>query len=128
MNILLDTHAFLWWITDAQELSEKARSHIKNGNNTLFWSAASSWETAIKYALGKLPLSEAPGTFIPTELKKNRIELLPIASNHAFHAGQLPLHHQDPFDRMLIAQAQLESFLLLSSDSKFDQYDVEVVW
>ncbi len=128
MNILLDTHTFLWWITDAKELSEKARSQIKNGNNTLFWSAASSWETAIKYALGKLTLSEAPGTFIPTELKKNRIELLPITSNHAFHAGQLPLHHQDPFDRMLIAQAQLESFILLSSDSKFDQYDVEVVW
>lgn len=128
MNILLDTHAFLWWITDDPKLSETARNIIREGRNILFWSAASSWETAIKYHLGRLPLPEEPEPFLSEELGKNHIESLPITDSHAFQAGQLPRHHKDPFDRMLIAQAKVESLTLLSCDPAFDLYDVDVEW
>ncbi len=128
MNVLLDTHAFLWWITDDSQLSETARNMIGTGKNTLYWSAASSWEVAIKYALARLPLPEEPGKFLTEELGKNRIESLSISDMHAFLAGRLPHHHKDPFDRMLIAQAKAESLILLSRDSIFNAYDVQVEW
>ena len=102
MKFLLDTHILLWWITDSQLLSKTAGNIISDGNHELFWSAASSWEVAIKYNLGKLPLPEVPESFIPTELSRNRIESLHINDAHSFRAGQLPNHHRDPFDRMLI--------------------------
>jgi PIN domain nuclease of toxin-antitoxin system len=128
MNILLDTHVFLWWITDDAQLSATARRLITDSGNILYWSAASSWEIAIKYALGRLPLPEKPEQFLTEELEKNRIESLPITDGHAFHAGRLPRHHKDPFDRMLIAQARTDSLLLLSCDSIFNLYDVETAW
>ena len=87
MKLLLDTHTFLWWITDDPQLSEKARELIGNGNNALFWSAASSWEVSIKYALGRIPLPESPEQFLPAEIEKNRIESLPIIDAHAFQAA-----------------------------------------
>lgn len=124
----MDTHTFLWWIIDDPQLSEKARELIGNGHNTLYWSAASSWEVSIKYALGRLPLPESPEHFLPAEIEKNRIESLPIIDAHAFRAGQLPHHHRDPFDRMLIAQAQAESLTLLSDDQQLSYYDVEIQW
>ena len=128
MNLLLDTHTFLWWITDAPKLSKTARDLIRDGNNTVFWSAASSWEVSIKYSLGRMPLPEAPEIFLPSELSQNRIEPLPITDMHAFQAGQLPRHHRDPFDRMLVAQAQLESLVLLTNDRQLSLYDVNVQW
>ena len=128
MKLLLDTHTFLWWIIDDPQLSQKARGLIGNGNNTLYWSAASSWEVSIKYALGRLPLPESPEQFLPAEIEKNRIESLPIIDAHAFGAGQLPHHHRDPFDRMLVAQAQAESLTLLSDDQQLSYYDVEIQW
>jgi PIN domain nuclease of toxin-antitoxin system len=128
MKFLLDTHTFLWWIIDDPQLSEKARELIGNGHNTLYWSAASSWEVSIKYALGRLPLPESPEQFLPAEIEKNRIESLPIIDAHAFRAGQLPHHHRDPFDRMLVAQAQAESLTLLSDDQQLSYYDVEIQW
>jgi PIN domain nuclease of toxin-antitoxin system len=128
MNLLLDTHTFLWWITDAPELSKAARQLISEGSNTLYWSAASSLEVAIKYALGKLPLPDRPEKFLPGELVLNHIESLPVTDIHAFQAGQLPHHHRDPFDRMLVAQAQLESLAVLSSDRNLRLYRVEVRW
>jgi len=84
MNILLDTHAFLWWITDDAQLSATARTLIKDGENTLYWSAASSWEVAIKYNLGRLPLPDEPEQFLAQELTKNQIESLPITDRYAF--------------------------------------------
>ena len=124
----MDTHTFLWWIIDDPQLSEEARELIGNGHNTLYWSAASSWEVSIKYALGRLPLPESPEQFLPAEIEKNRIESLPIIDAHAFRAGQLPHHHRDPFDRMLVAQAQAESLTLLSDDQQLSYYDVEIQW
>ena len=128
MNILLDTHTFLWWITDMPKLSQTARELISDGHNTIYWSAASSWEVSIKYALGRLPLPEAPEIFLPSEIAQNRVEPLPIIDLHSFRAGQLPRHHRDPFDRMLVAQAQVESLVLLTNDQKLSLYDVEVQW
>ena len=128
MKLLLDTHTFLWWITDNPQLSKKARELIGDGHNILYWSAASSWEVSIKYALGRMPLPEAPEQFLPAEIGKNRLESLPIIDAHAFQAGQLPHHHRDPFDRMLVAQAQVESLALLSNDQQLNHYDVEIRW
>ena len=128
MKLLLDTHTFLWWITDDPQLSTKARELIGDGHNILYWSAASSWEVSIKYALGRMPLPEAPEQFLPAEIEKNRLESLPIIDAHAFQAGQLPHHHRDPFDRMLVAQAQVESLALLSNDQRLNHYDVEIRW
>lgn len=128
MKFLLDTHTFLWWITDDPRLSSTVRDLIGDGRNTLYWSAASSWEVSIKYALGRLPLPEIPEQFLPAELGKNRIDSLPIIDTHAFHAGLLPHHHRDPFDRMLVAQARVESLVLLSNDQQLSLYDVDVRW
>ena len=128
MKLLLDTHTFLWWITDDPQLSTQAREFMADGHNTLYWSAASSWEVSIKYALGRMPLPEAPEQFLPAEIEKNRIESLPIIDVHAFLAGQLPHHHGDPFDRMLVAQAQVESLALISNDQQLNHYDVEIRW
>jgi PIN domain nuclease of toxin-antitoxin system len=128
VKLLLDTHTFLWWITDDPQLSAKARELIGNGHNALFWSAASSWEVSIKYALGRIPLPESPEQFLPAQIEKNRIESLPIIDAHAFRAGQLPHHHRDPFDRMLVAQAQVESMTLLSNDQQLNHYNVEIQW
>ena len=128
MNILLDTHTFLWWITDDPLLPSGARDLIVDNKNTIYWSTASSWEIAIKYAMGRLPLPQHPENVIPLELGKNRVESLPIIDAHAFRAEQLPPHHRDPFDRMLVAQAQIESLSLLTDDPQIKMYDVEVRW
>ena len=128
MNLLLDTHTFLWWITDDRQMSARALELIGDNQNSLYWSAASSWEVAIKYALGKLPLPDAPEVFLSMELSKNRIESLPIIDTHAYRAGQLPRHHRDPFDRMLVAQAQVEKLKLISDDPQISLYNVEVYW
>jgi PIN domain nuclease of toxin-antitoxin system len=128
VKLLLDTHAFLWWITDDPLLPPNVRDLIGDSKNTLYWSTASSWEVAIKYALGRLPLPQRPEHFIPVELGKNRIESLPIVDAHAFQAGRLPPHHRDPFDRILVAQARIESFTLLTNDNRIQMYDVEVRW
>lgn len=128
MRFLLDTHAFLWWVSEPEKLSEVAQDFMTDGNNRLYWSAASSWEVAIKNGLGRLPLPEAPDIFIPAELLKNRVESLHITDAHAFRAAQLPRHHSDPFDRMLVAQAQIESIILISQDALLRKYDVDMRW
>ena len=128
MKLLLDTHTFLWWITDDPQISAKALELMGDSQNDLYWSAASTWEVAIKYALGRLPLPDAPTIFLPAELGKNRIESLPIVDTHAFQAGLLPRHHRDPFDRMLVAQAQVETLGIVSNDTKIRLYNVNVYW
>jgi len=128
VNLLLDTHAFLWWITDSPRLSELARARIADRSATLFWSAASTWEVGIKYALDRLPLPAPPRSYLPRQLEKNGMKPLAITDIHAYQVAALPRHHADPFDRMLIAQAQVEKLTLVSVDSKMRQYDVEIVW
>ena len=128
MKILLDTHAFLWWIADDQKLSGRAREIISDGGNELFLSAAAGWEIAIKVQIGRLKLPEEPIRFILDQMRINAIQSLPIQMNHALHVSTLPQHHRDPFDRLLIAQAQLEGLPVLSSDHQLGNYQVEVIW
>jgi len=128
MQYLLDTHVLIWWITLDRRLSAKASDLIRSRRNAIFWSVASSWEVSIKYALGKLIFDEPPESLLPSELDRNQIETLPILNTHAFLAGQLPPHHKDPFDRMLVAQASIESMGIISNDVKLHHYDVDVFW
>ncbi len=128
MRYLLDTHVLIWWITTDNRLSSAARDIISNYRNVLYWSVASSWEISIKYELGKLEFDEPPENLIPSELDKNYIEVLPIYNDEAFLAGQLPSHHKDPFDRMLIAQARLGSLWIITNDPALKLYDVNVYW
>ena len=128
MRLLLDTHAFLWWITDDPRLSEKAREIMSDGKNQLFLSAASGWEIAIKAKLGKLKVSDNLEHFIPEQVALNAIENLPIVLSHVLHVYTLPDYHRDPFDRLLISQAQLEGLSILTVDSLISQYPVKVLW
>ena len=128
MRLLLDTHALLWWITDSTRLSAQARQSIAAGSNALFWSAASSWEVGIKFALKRLDLPASPDEYLPQHLELNAIERLSISERHAYRAAALPMHHSDPFDRMLVAQAQLEGLRVVSADPLLSRYDVKIVW
>jgi PIN domain nuclease of toxin-antitoxin system len=118
VTALLDTHIVLWWLADSPLLSDTARTVVANGANTIFVSAATAWEMAIKQAAGKL---QAPGD-LESVLRANRFEMLPITVTHALAAGALPPHHADPFDRMLVAQAELEGMTLLTHDARLPVY------
>lgn len=128
MKILLDTHCWLWWITAPEKLTDEAQGLIGDGRNEIFLSAASSWEIAVKYALGKLPLPEDPEKFIPPRLSRDAITPLPITHGHALHVASLPLHHRDPFDRLLISQAQVECLPIMTVDRQFKEYEVDLIW
>jgi PIN domain nuclease of toxin-antitoxin system len=128
MRVLLDTHAFLWWITDAPELSPRARSLIADSDNRVYVSAASGWEIAIKAQIGKLVVPENPQQFIAEQIVANSFAVLPIRMEHALHILDLPMHHRDPFDRLLMAQSRVEGMPILTADSVFADYDVDVVW
>lgn len=128
MRALLDTHTFLWWITDDPRLSARAREVIAGGDNVLFLSAASGWEIAVKARLGRLQLPENVESFIMEQLSLNAIGGLPIQLSHALHVYSLPDVHRDPFDRMLVAQSQLEKLPIVTADPQIGQYAVEVIW
>lgn len=128
MRILLDTHAFLWWIMRDSRLSTRAHAAIRSKTDGVFLSAASGWEIAIKVALGRLQLPQAPGTYIARQLAMNAIESLPILMSHALHVYSLPAHHGDPFDRLLVAQSQLERLPIVTKDPLIRKYDVKVIW
>ncbi|OJW47964.1 MAG: twitching motility protein PilT [Alphaproteobacteria bacterium 41-28] len=120
---LLDTHVLLWWLADDPSLSPKARVLISDEKALVFVSAASAWEIVVKKALGKL---EAPDD-LEIALKENNFKELPITIRHALAIGHLPNYHQDPFDHMLVAQAQCESLTLITADKKLLQYDIAYV-
>ena len=128
MNLLLDTHVFLWWIADDTRLSPRARDIIGDGQNALFLSAASGWEIAIKARLGKLTLPTPVVSFVPTQMAKNGIQALPVLLSHALHESTLPSRHRDPFDRMIVAQSQMERLPVLTGDPLIAQYAVETLW
>jgi PIN domain nuclease of toxin-antitoxin system len=128
MKALLDTHTFLWWITDDPRLSSNAYNFISDTTNTLFLSAASGWEIAIKASLGKTKIPENISAFLFEQISVNAIEELPVRMNHALHVYTLPPHHRDPFDRILISQSQLETIPLITIDRTFSMYKVDVIW
>ena len=123
MRLLLDTHAFLWWTTDSKALKQDAKSAIIDPANQIFLSTISIWELGLKKALRRLILPEE----IEEELALRRIEVLPITAAHAVRAPRLPLIHSDPFDRMLIAQAQIEKLTIVTRDREFADYDVAIL-
>ncbi len=120
MRLLLDTHAFVWWITDFALLTETARSAIADPGNDVFVSAITGWEVAVKRAKGTMT---APDNLSAMVEEKCFIHL-PLTFHHAEQAGKLPMHHRDPFDRFLIAQAQAEGLILVTRDQQIPRYDV----
>jgi PIN domain nuclease of toxin-antitoxin system len=128
MRALLDTPALLWWLIDSDRLSARARSLIADPATDLIWSAASSLELAIQFELGRITLPEPPRSLIPRVLRENGILPLEVTHAHALALGDLPPHHHDPFDRLLVAQAQLERLAVVSADGIFAAYGVERVW
>lgn len=123
-RLLLDTHTFLWWLSDDSQLGADAKSIIADNQNVVFISAATGWEIAIKKALGKL---EVPDN-LDALVEKEGFEHLPITFYHGEQAGALPNHHKDPFDRMLIAQAQAEGLVIVTADKTIPQYGVRTVF
>lgn len=128
MNLLLDTHTFLWFTAGDSNLSQTARAAIEDENNNLYLSVASIWEIAIKVSIEKLELSEPFEVLIPDMLAENEIELLDISVNHAALITTMPFHHRDPFDRLIAAQAKTEQLTLVSADTFFDTYGVNRLW
>ncbi len=127
-RFLLDTHVLLWWLFDDPKLSGLAHNVIQSPDNTILVSSASGWEIATKYRLGKLSHASAAAHNLPSLLRKSRMDVLPITMEHALAAGALPGPHRDPFDRMLIAQGQIEGLPIVTSDHVFNQYPVELIW
>lgn len=128
MKALLDTHAFLWWVTDNPKLSPTAKDFIIAPNNTIYLSAVSGWEMAIKWSIGKLTLPIQPDIFVKKQMEINNFTPLPIQMAHGLYVHELPEIHKDPFDRLLIAQSKLENLLLISADTVFQQYPVSLLW
>jgi PIN domain nuclease of toxin-antitoxin system len=127
MRALLDTHTFLWAISDNPRLSRRAEQ-IFIGPSDLLLSIASVWEILIKAQTGKIPLPVPVGPYIVKKLAENRIETLPVTLDHVLRIESLPLHHHDPFDRILIAQSIEEHLPVVTADPLFARYPVEVIW
>lgn len=123
MNLLLDTHVLLWWLDASPSLSDIARKKISDVSNIAFVSAAVIWEIRIKQGMGKLKI---PASFRRV-LERQPFEMLPITVDHAHAVGNLPSHHRDPFDRMLIAQATVEGLTIVTHDSIFHQYRIPII-
>jgi len=128
MNLLLDTHVFLWLNDTPEKLSPAALAACQNENNTLFLSLASAWEIQIKQQLGKLELSESLHTLVSTQQQQNGLQLLPIELAHIEALSQLPSAHRDPFDRLLIAQSIRQQMEIVSADQVFTHYPVKLIW
>jgi len=128
MKVLLDTHALLWLISDDERLSENAKLIFLNQGNRLFFSVASLWEICIKKSLEKIALRNDWLRTIQAEMEANTIQWLPIETAHCAEVAELPFHHRDPFDRMLVAQAIVEDMQLLSRDDRLSDYAIERVW
>lgn len=128
VRLLLDTHALLWWLSADFQLAHLAREAIGDDEAIVYVSAASAWEIATKARLGKLPGAESIAQDFEAEIKQHGFFPLSISVEHGQRAGNLPGPHKDPFDRMLIAQAQTENLILVSNEVVFDQYGVTRLW
>lgn len=127
MRLLLDTHCLLWARAAPARLSPQARAALTDSRHQLFVSVASVWEIVIKHALGRLELAHAPESLVPRLIAATQAVTLPIEPSHALRVARLPLHHRDPFDRILIAQAQVERLTILTADKRFSAYHVDVL-
>jgi PIN domain nuclease of toxin-antitoxin system len=128
MKMMLDTHTFLWFVLDDRQLSESAKTFIEDLANEVYISPASFWEIAIKVRLGKLDLHSSYDDFMHRGIVGNGFAILPIEPRHTSLLTTLPLYHKDPFDRLLVAQAKIESMTIVSADDALDAYGVKRVW
>ena len=128
MKLLLDTQCWLWMQAAPERFSKAARDMIDEPENVLLLSPVSAFEIATKYALGHLILPMPPAEYVPSRMKSSGVDALPLQHSHALQVATLPWHHRDPFDRLLIAQAQVEELAILSADRKLAAYDVQVHW
>ncbi len=128
MRLLIDTHAFLWWVGDSRELSRRARAAIGGSRNECLVSIASGWEIAIKVSLGELRIEGSLDRFLPEQIAANGFRPLPIDLKHAARVAALPFHHREPFDRLLAAQALEEDLALVTADPVFAKYGIRRVW
>lgn len=128
MRLLLDTHTLLWWLSGDDSLSQTAKSSIEDSDNEIFVSAASAWEVTTKHRLGKLPSAGPLALDFEHEVRSQGFFELAITLQHGQAAGALPGPHRDPFDRMLIAQAQLDRMAIVSNEVVFDTYNVTRIW
>ena len=127
MRYLLDTHVWLWMLAAPERLGPSVRALLEDEANQLMLSAASSWEIAIKYSTGRLSLPDAPAQFVPRYMEEMGVQGLPVQHRHALAVAQLAWHHRDPFDRLLVAQAQVEDLPLVTADHAFDVYEVGLI-
>ena len=128
MRLLLDTHTFIWFAFNAKELPVATRELLEDAASEVYFSHASVWEMAIKVSIGKLSFSQKVVDFVSAQVQKDDIQLLPIELSHIALVESLSLHHRDPFDRLLIAQAQAENLILVSVDAAFDLYGINRLW
>lgn len=128
MKYLLDTHAFLWFVTDDNRLSSSAKSIIQNSNNEIYFSAASAWEISIKAKLGRLKFGGDLESFIIEQLTENSFGPLAITVSHSLYTEKLPQIHKDPFDRIMISQSKMENMVMITKDKEIWEYKVSTVW
>lgn len=128
MKLLLDTHVWIWWLTDPDRLSRRAHAALVAPDNQLHLSPASTWEMVVKFAAGRLEMDGSAEELLEEAIIASGVRPLPIEHSHALQVAKLPPHHRDPFDRMLIAQAQVERLALVSADRALADYDVEILW
>jgi PIN domain nuclease of toxin-antitoxin system len=128
MTLLLDTHTFIWWVNEPEKLSPKALALLADGNNKLLLSVASVWELQIKLKLGKLKFNVPLGELVENQRRTNGVQILPVELEHVLALDALPAHHKDPFDRILVAQANVEGASLVSRDPLFSGYPVKLLW
>lgn len=127
MRLLVDTHCWLWMVGAPDRLSERGRELLADSGNDLLLSAATAWEIAIKHSIGRLDLPGEPAEVVTDWIVRSGVTPLPVLHTHALRVASLPAHHADPFDRLLVAQAQLEGVPILTADASFDGYDIEVI-
>lgn len=128
MRVLLDTHTWLWMVAEPERLPRRSAELLASPSTEPLLSAASAWEIAIKYQLGRLPLPEPPAGFVPSRMRRSGCEPLLIDHAQVVEAGALPAHHRDPFDRLLVAQARVLRIPICTGDRAITQYEVDVVW
>ena len=128
MKVLIDTSSFLWFIGGSEKLSQNARKVMEDFDNELFMSVASLWEIAIKVSINKLELAEPFDTFIPEKIEENEINIIQISIEHLSEIMRLPLHHRDPFDRLIIAQSISEQLPVVGCDRYFKSYSIDTIW
>ncbi len=127
MSYLLDTHLWLWMVGDPERLDDASLAVVSDASSSLFLSAASTWEISIKVGLGKLTLPRSPADYVPHALERSRVRPLAVTLAHSLQVAELPRHHRDPFDRLLVAQAQVEELTLITADRALAAYDVPVL-